>query len=98
MNSLTNLLLVLLRVPTTHFQIRIREVFTDLCCSVNSVTKTLWRRGDKRAQWRTEREENTKQYVEQSRTESRKVQNMNPRVTLILVAVAVLFVAYISYS
>ena len=100
MNSLTNPLLVLLRAPTTHFQFRIREVFTDLCCSVNSITEIRCRRGDEHAQWRTDREENTKEHVQQPRTESMKVQNINPRVTFILVVVAVLFavVAYILYS
>ena len=91
-----------LRARTRHFQYNIREVFTDLCSSFNSasITEIRLRRGDERAQWRKDREENTKQHVKQSRTDRIKVQNINPRVTFTLITLAVLFaiVAYILES
>lgn len=56
-----------------------------------SITGIRWRR-EERAQWRTDGEEVTKQYVNQSRTEGIKVKNINLGVTFILlVAIVVLF-------
>ena len=89
-NFLTNHpLFVLLRALTTQFWYSIREVFNSRCCSFHSTTEIRWRGGEERVQWRTDREENTKKHVKQSKIESINVPN--PTVTFILVAAAVLF-------
>ena len=90
-------LFVLLRALTTQFWYSIREVFNGRCCSFHSTTEIRWRGGEERVQWRTDRVENTKKHVKQSKIESINVPN--PTVTFILVAVAVLFslVAYIFF-
>lgn len=95
-NSLTNPFLVNIKrnvfVLTTHFQYSIREVFTILCRSLNSITEIRWRR-EERAHWRlTDREESTKQHVKQSRTE-----NINPGVTFILLVAIALLLAIVAY-
>lgn len=100
-NSLTNPFFVNIKrnvfVLTTHFQYSIREVFTILCRSLNSITGIRWRR-EERAHWRlTDREESTKQHVKQPRTESIKVQNINPGVTFILLVAIALLLAIVAY-